>query len=216
MKNTFLLALMLCIGLTALAQNSKFAVTYTLTVDATGEEGEMMAMMMQGATMTLASDGTSTYMKNSMGSMGDQEVLINMDTKEMTMLMTGMMGDMAFQGKSDDLGEETPNTGKVTLVNETKKILGIKCKKAILQDAEGETSVFWYTEKIKLPKNSKNMPNELPGLALEMIISTAGVDMTYTATDLKENISMKDYTITIPEGVEVQPLDALMDMGGKQ
>ncbi|WP_290626390.1 hypothetical protein [Altibacter sp.] len=213
MKNTFLFALILCLSLTSFAQTNNFAVTYTLTINATAEDSEMMAQMMQGSTMILASDGTSTYMKNSMGMMGDQEVLVNSETKEMTMFMSGMMGNMAFQGKSDALGEETPNSGKVTLINETKKILGRKCKKAIVEDNEGNTSVFWYTEDIILPKNSENMPTDLPGLALEMIISTEGVDMTYTATDLKEDISMKNYAIKIPEGVEIQPLDAIMNMG---
>jgi len=58
------------------------------------------------------------------------------------------------------------------------------------------------------------MPNQVPGLCLEMILKMQeGLTITYTCIDFKENVDMSNYKINIPDGVEIQSLDEMSNMG---
>lgn len=200
------------LSMSTFAQNATY-IHYELKMDASGEEAEMMAMMMEGSTMEIASDGVSSYVKTVFGNMYTMEIETHEDGKEATALITGMMGDMAYSGtpeKNDDV--DTNNGQDFDFVKGKKKILGYKCNKAITVDEDGNESVFWYTKKIANP-GIDQMPNAIPGLCLEMNIRAEGVNMVYTATQVLDSANMSDYKVVIPEGIEVQPWGELGNMG---
>ncbi|XOV69053.1 MAG: hypothetical protein ACFHU9_07660 [Fluviicola sp.] len=215
MKFIYSLVAVLAFTFAGFAQKGVY-VKYETQIDATGEEGEMAAMMLNGSTMEIASNAERTYVKTNMGTMMTMEMGMDIESNEMTMFMTGMMGEMAFQGNADELsdGEEETEQPDVELVNETKKILGETCKKAIIKDDEGNVATYWYTENFKRPEGMDKMPNGIPGLCLEFEVGSEGMTMKYTAIEFEDKADMDDYQVVIPEGVEVQGLDAMKNMGG--
>ncbi len=194
-------------------------VKYETEVEASGENGEMMAMMMNGSTMELATSEEHTWVQTQMGTMMTMTLQLNSADEEMTILMTGMMGDMAFQGNPDELEEDREEIEEesdldMELVDETKEILGYECKKAIITDEEGNEAVYWYTDEIQRPDGVSQMPNQVPGLCLQFEQSAQeGMTITYTAIELDKKAKMSNYQIEIPEGVEVQSLSEMQNMG---
>lgn len=215
MKLIYSLVAVLAFTFAGFAQDALY-IKYETDIDATGEEGEMMAMMMDGSTMELAVGSERTWVSTNMGTMMTMTVEIDNEADQMTMFMTGMMGKMAFQGKPDELDneEEVDEDVEVELVDETKKILGIKCKKAIITDAEGNQAVYWYSEKFERPDGVSKMPNQVPGLCLQMEMAPQeGMAITYTAIEVNEDADMDKYKIVIPEDVEVQSFEEMQNMG---
>lgn len=216
MKFIYSLVTILAFTFTGFTQ-SGFYVKYETEIDANSDEGEMMASMMEGSTMELAANAKRTWVKTNTGTM--MTMIMEMDTEkeEMTMLMTGMMGTMAFRGNPDDLNdgeEEVEADVDIELVSETKKILGHKCKKAIIADDEGNEAIYWYTEKFKRPEGMTQMPNQIPGLCLQMELSPQeGVYMKYTAIEFNDNSDMEKFVIEIPEGTEIKSLEDMKNMG---
>jgi GLPGLI family protein len=193
-----------------------FYVKYETNIEATGEEGEMMAMMMNGSTMELAANEDRTWVKTEMGTMMTMEMEYDLKKENMLMFMSGMMGNMAFQGNPDDLDDGTNEEEEdidMELTNETKKILKFKCKKAIIRDDNGYEAIYWYTEDFIRPEGMDQMPNQVPGLCLEMVLNQEGMTMTYTAIDVKEKAKMADYKVVIPEGVEIKSLEDMKNLG---
>lgn len=212
MKKIFFLLILLTISVSSFAQKAT-SITYELTAESTSEETEMMIGFMEGSSMIIATDGTETYVKTAFGIMYTMEIETNSKTNISTIVMTGMMGDMAFQGNSDELeDEEEAEKPEVKLLNETKTVLGYRCKKAVSTDENGNESVFWYTTKIDRP-DVDQMPSSIPGVCLEMNVVAEGMTITYTAIELDEKADMDDFKVTIPDGVEVQPLDEMGNMG---
>ena len=215
MKFIYFLILSICLTLTTFAQTG-FYVKYNINIEASGEEAQMMKSMMDGSTMELAASGERTWVKSQIGSMMTTEMEMDVDANEMTMYMGGMMGKMAFRGNPDtleDAKDEDDSTLTVDLLEETKEILGITCKKAVVNDKEGNTVTYWYTENFKRPEGMEQMPNDIPGLCLEFDVVTKGIKMVYTASAFDDNVNMADYKLVIPEGVEIQSFDAMKTMG---
>ncbi|GAB5418265.1 MAG: hypothetical protein Crog4KO_16300 [Crocinitomicaceae bacterium] len=218
MKFIFGLVATLAITFAGFSQKGIY-VKYETDVQGSGENGEMMAMMMNGSTMELATSPEYTWVQTQMGTMMTMTMELNSADEEMTILMTGMMGNMAFQGNPDDMEEEGEAEEEeaaldMELVDETKEILGYECKKAIMTDAEGNQAIYWYTEEISRPDGVSQMPNQVPGLCLQFETNAQeGVKITYTAIEVDKKAKMSDYEIEIPEGTEVQSLEEMKNMG---
>lgn len=213
MKSFFLTLLSVTLSIYSFSQ-TEFYIKYESTIDSDDPQMEMMKSMMAGSYMVIASDGDKMYTKSVMGTVATTEVELDKKANNMTMLMTGMMGTMAFAGNPDSLSNNEDTTSQnFTLVDETKKIQGYKCKKATIEDSEGNVSTYWYTEDITPIKGVSQSPDMLPGVSLEMVIVKSMMTMTYTAVKVEEKVKMKDYVITIPEGTEVQTLEDLKNMG---
>lgn len=194
-------------------------VKYEAKIDVTeeaGADGDMMAMMMQGTTMELAFNSDWTYLKTQMGTMMTMEMQLNQPEDSMLMVMSGLMGDMAFAGSASELGDEEEEEVDVDieLVDEEKTILGYKCKKAEIKDEDGNIGVYWYTEEFKQPDGMTQMPNQVPGFCLEIeTFVQEGIKVTYTAVEANENANLLEYSVVVPEGVEIQSLEEMQNMG---
>lgn len=215
MKLIYSLLTVLCLAFAGFAQQGIY-VKYETQIDAVGEEGEMAAMMMNGSTMEIGSSAERTYVKTGMGTMMTMEMEMNIKDSVMTMFMSGMMGNMAFQGNPDELSddEEEIEQPEIELTDETKEILGETCKKALVKDDEGNVASYWYTENFKRPEGMNQMPNGIPGLCLEFEVVSEEMTMRYTAIEFDDKADINDYKIGIPEGVEIQSLEAMKSMGG--
>jgi len=216
MKLIYSLLATICFAFAGISQTGIY-VKYETQIDASGEEGEMMAMMMNGSTMEVASSTEKTWVQTQMGTMMSMQMEMDLESEEMTMYMSGMMGEMAFRGNPDDLvdEEEAEETDEpeIELIDETKEILGEVCKKALITDEEGNSAVFWYTENFQRPEGMDQMPNNIPGLCLEFEVVGEGFKMIYSAIEFDDEAEMTDYQLEIPDGVEVQSLEDMKNMG---
>ena len=147
--------------------------------------------------------------------MGDQIVISNFDDKSAILLMN-MMGKM-MAIKMDSNGEEEDSTPapEIKYTEETKEIAGYNCKKAIVittdeNEEELETEVY-YTEEIPAKANDK--VKGLKGFPLEYTISSQGMTITVTATNVeKKKVSKK--LAEIPEGYEIMTMEEFQKMMG--
>lgn len=213
MKLIYSLLAAICFTFVGFSQQGIY-VNYETTVNASGEEDEMMAMMMNGSTMQVASSAKKTWVKTQMGTMMTMEMEMNVSDSVMTMFMTGMVGNMAFRGNPNDLGEdEKAEQPEVELLDETKIILGETCKKAVITDDDGNQATYWYTENFKRPEGMNQMPNNIPGLCLEFETQSPGMIMKYTAIKFDDKADMSDFEVVIPEGVEIQSLKDMQNTG---
>lgn len=216
MKLIYCLITTMAISFAGFSQKGVY-VKYESNVQATGEDAEMMAMMMNGSTMEIAANSDETWVRTQMGTMMTMTMGMDSEKEEMTILMSGMMGTLAYQGNPDEMDDEEEEevAQDMELIDETKDILGYTCKKAVITDEDGNQATYWYTEKIKRPDAVSQMPNQVPGMCLEFEIAPQeGLTVTYTAIELDEKVKMEDYAIEIPEGTEVQSLSAMGSMGG--
>jgi GLPGLI family protein len=193
-------------------------IKYKTDIETTSEEGEMMKTMMDGSSMELATSPEKNWVQTTMGSIMTMTMELDLTgSNTMTMFMTGMMGEMAFRGNSDELKDkETEEDVDVNLelINETKNILGYECKKAVITYAEGNQAIYWYTEKIARPDGVEQMPNQVPGLCLEFESTPQkGITLKYSAVVIEENVDISKYNVVIPEGIEIQGLKDLEMMG---
>lgn len=198
--------------MTSIAQNGTY-IKYTQTMDAGENADQMMLSFLEGSTLEMASDGKMNYVKIVFGMMYTMEIETDIESDIATVVMSGMLGDMAFRGDADSLNNEKAPDAKVEFVKGKKKILGYKCKKATLTDSDGNVSTYWYTTKLERMEGMEQSPKSLPGLSLEMITVTEDMTITYTAEEVKTAISMSEYTAEIPAGVEVKPLSEMSKIG---
>ena len=225
MKKIFLtLALAVLSSVGVHAQLSEGNVSYSMDFDTDDPEMEMAIAMMAGSKLKIYFKDDNTRADVSMGSMMDMVTITNSKSEDFLMLMDISMMGMKYAVKStiEELEKENDNDEPkldVQLVDESKKILGYKCKKAVATDEEGNETIFWYTEEISVNKRGQNYLNEdVPGFPLEYEIMQGGMKITLVATEFEEKIDKKTakelFDMSIPEGYEEKTLEDLMNMGG--
>ena len=94
---------------------------------------------------------------------------------------------------------------QVVLIDETREILGFKCKKAFVFNGEKEME-YWYTEDISFDFSDLNLINTpLPGFPLIFSTESNGMLMTYEIKSIEQVVQNKDdvFSIMVPEGYEI-------------
>lgn len=189
---------------------------YAIEIDSDNPQYQSIIPMLEGSKMLVASDGLTSYSKMEMGMINTTQVSFDAQTNKMLMLMSAMGRVMAFEGIREEETKDEELNYEIKLTSETKEIIGYACKKAVIITEEGNEAEIWYTEELIRPKGIDNMPNEVPGWALEFQTSQNDMVMKFTCTEVNKEISMKDYQLVIPEGVTVQSLEELEKMQPKR
>ena len=156
-----------------------------------------------------------------MGSMMNMTTITNESTKDVLMLMSGMVGQNAIQTTLTELDEQKTtdeNPFTVSLVDETKVIEGFTCNKAILTSEEGLESVFWYTEEIDISKKGQSYLNDqVPGFPMQFELNNGPMKMSMTVTKVEKSIDKKKaatlFDMSIPEGYKEMTMEELQSMG---
>lgn len=134
------------------------------------------------------------------------------------------MGKVAMKVTESDGDDESAMGSKVKSVElfpeETKEVIGYKCKKAIVTYEDGFQSEVWYTEAI-VPSFRKGQYifEEIPGLPLEFNSrGMMNMDMKIVAFDFKDKLSKKQistlFDLSIPKGYTLKTLEELKQVGG--
>jgi len=205
--------------ITSFAQVKEGHVTYKIDVSTDNPEMQMSVGMIQGSTMDMYFKEKITRAEMKMGAMMTVVTISDETSGKVLMLLSGMMGKKAINTSLTDIdkvNEEKP-TFEVALVDETKTIAEYTCKKAILTDAEGNETVFWYTEEIEISKRGQSSMNELvPGFPMQYEVLNNGMKMVMTVTNVEKKLDSKSkdlFELTIPEGYSVMTAEELKAMG---
>lgn len=214
--------LFLCATHSVFAQSREGSITYTLNISSSGNNKG--AEMMNGSTMTLHYLDGSTRSEVNMGGMMTLATISNTNSDQVLMLMDVPMANMKYatltnteEAESNPMAQK-PNF-KIRYENDTKEILGYTCKKAVLITDDGHESIFWYTQDILAHTGGQNYLNYgLGGIPLEYEIVQQGMQIQFTATDLKKSIDASKatslFSMEIPPGYTLKSLSELMPFSG--
>lgn len=191
MKKVFtLLSFTLLATLTALAQK-KFTtgtISYDIVIN-TGSDKPKAADFFDGATSTVFLDGNKSRTEM-VSSLGTQSTII--DAVKNSIVILKEYGDQKYMiqltpANWKDANRKYENV-QFTYTDETKTILGYKCKKAIGKLADGTSFVVWYTTEL-VPENKdfQYVNKSLPGLAMQYESNMGSLNVVYTVSRVSFN-----------------------------
>lgn len=200
------------------AQQKKGRVSYDIVFSSDDPQTSAYIDQMEGSTLEIYfgenSIRTEMYM-------GEFMTTINILTKESDTSLTlldGMMGKIAMKTTLDDLDDEQQlalTEREVELVNETKEIMGYKCKKAIITTADDQESVVWYTEEI-VPdyRSGQYLYEEIPGVPLQMEATWGKMHMTMVAFEYKKKLKKPEklFDMEVPNGYTLRTAEEMKAM----
>ena len=218
--NSFLLSVVFFIfsGVYSFSQISEGHITYSIKINVTNPDMEMVAGMLDGSKMELYFSKNKTRSELHMGAIMDITTISDADKDSLVMLMGGMMGQNAVKTSISEMTKKIGSdpSSKLELLSDSKKILDYTCKKAILRDIEGYQSEFWYTNDITVSKLGQTYLNaDIPGFPLEFELNNNGVNMKLTATDFVKDISAANhlFLLEIPSSYSILQKEDLLKMG---
>lgn len=135
---------------------------------------------------------------------------VNDHEKDSSLLLTSSkMGNFSLSSTIEQAAsrERKPDsTLKVELINETKEIAGIVCKKAIIYKANEKQITHWYTEELNVNISENNYQNEsVPGFSLEIESTYNGLHSKMTALKVDKVLEASEqivFSVTPPPGFE--------------
>lgn len=223
MKKLILSAIFaICTVATTMAQLEEGHVKFNLDVSASDPQMEMAVGMMQGSTVDVYFSGESIHSEVNMGAVMKVQTIVLGESGEALILMSGMMGNTAVPTSTEAMEKEAEANPapemEIELVDETKEILGYTCKKAIITDEDGNETITWYSEDLKVNTKGQSYHNEqIPGFPLEFTQSANGMSMAFTAAEINEKIDKKKkktlFSVEIPEGYKEMTPEELKSMG---
>jgi len=150
--------------------------------------------------------------------MGSVSTISNTKTNESTVLFDMMGQKMAVKSTKKEYDESIKDLKyDVTFTDETKIILGYKCKKATVKDKDGKEMIVYYTEDLNVKNPNANNPafKEIKGIALEYTQATADEELTLhlTAKEVKKG-KIKKSMFTIPSGYKTITKEEFKSMIG--
>ena len=197
-------------------------IKYDIIMKSSDPAMQTQLQMSEGSTLTLYAKGDKSRVEMKMGELMTTTTIIDLTKKRGLTLMDGMLGKQGatFEGEDFEKFSSTDSDAEIELVDETKTILGYKCKKAIayLEDDGGEM-VFWYTEDIDVADAFLGEYSKfgLPGVALEYGVEQAEITMKFVAS--KFETSIKDdkglFDLKIPAGYTEKSFKDMMNMSGQ-
>lgn len=130
-------------------------------------------------------------------------------------ILIDMMGQKyAMEMTKEDIekAEKENAEPKIEYTNETKKVAGYNCKKALVtMEGLDEVLSVYYTDEINVPENDQF--KGLKGFPLEYQINQGGMKMKFTAVNVTEK-KVDDNLFTIPSGYEKVSKDELNKLFG--
>lgn len=202
------------------AQNMEGHISYKIEVSSDNPDIQPMLGMMNGSTMDLYFSDMNSRAELKMGTMITTTTILDLNSKKMLTLTSGMMGKNAIQGTIPENDEvEKEEDVKIRLTDETKKIIGLTAKKAIVILDDGQEFDFWYTDEIAANLKGQAMIKKhgIPGVLLEMVIDQNEFKMTFTATSFEKKLPKKHelFKMEVPEGYTVRKAEDLMKTPGQ-
>ncbi|MBW7868776.1 MAG: GLPGLI family protein [Brumimicrobium sp.] len=222
MKSLLLsLSVLLSIGLNA--QITKGQISYDVDYSSDSPEAAQYMERLQNSSLDIYfTDGILA--SNSV--MGEFMTLKSVSVQSLDstfIFMDGMMGKIAMRlsnkENQDDRNSQSlvADDAKVELIDETKKIAGYDCKKAIITQKDGETSEVWYTTAI-LPsyRGGTYFSDKIPGATMAITAKMNGMDVKISAYSVKTKFKKEEeiFSTATPKGYKVMTPEDMKKMRG--
>ena len=207
---------------TLLSQLNEGHIKFEIDASANTPEMEMAVGMMQGSTMDIYFSKNNSHSELNMGTMMKVNTIVQGESGDVLVLMSGMMGNIATPTSLDALKEkadskEAPNFD-IELTKKTKTIAGYKCSKAIMINEDGDEMNIWYTSDIVVNTKGQSFDYEkIPGFPLAFEANANGLLLTFSAVEvivgLDKEKKKEVFSTNIPEGYKEMSPDELNKMG---
>ena len=210
-----LLAIFALFSLQTFAQNFEGVITYKITITGAGVSDDMKAMMPKSATLIIK--GAKSRMEMSMG-MGTTVGIADAESKTAITLMDMMGKKIAIKMNNDEILKEMGDETKISVetTNETKKILGYTCKKAIITSKDGDAKLIaYFTDELGTQDINFDNPlfRNISGVMLEYEMPNQMFTMHYEAVSVEKK-SVNDSEFTIPDGYQIKTKEEINGMFG--
>jgi GLPGLI family protein len=218
MNKLFMLFLLIGFSKVASAQDKlkEGKITYEINyLNAEDLNDQVLAMLPKESTVYIK-DGNSR-MEQKAG-FGSTIAITDAKTKETIVLMDMMGKKNAIKSTAEETQkEQEKNAGEydVKITDETKKIAGYTCKKAIVtfKDSEKEPIEVWFTDEIASPSSGRVMFKGINGFLMEFVTEQktgmGPLKMKFSCTKV-EKVPVSDDLFKVPEGYTVMTKEELM------
>jgi GLPGLI family protein len=179
-------------------------ITYKISFPGADIPAEAVSMMPKVATVMVKGNMIKSTLV--MG-MGKQISISNGEDKTVVNLIEAMGQKFAIESTPEEIEKELSKyETTIEITEETKKIAGLECIKAIVHAKNTKTGKInditaYYTTKYKIGEiyKGKAMFNGIPGIMMQYEIDANGMKMVFTASNIKKQ-KVKDEEFNIPEG----------------
>lgn len=215
MKHLLLSILFLAVVGTSTAQTTG-KISYALDFASDNPEMAMALPMMQGSTMDLSFMPDKSKIDMTMGTFMKMNTVVDSKANKGLMLMEVMGSKTATELDLSKADADKTEEANVEVTSETKDILGYKCTKTIVRDAEGNEAIMWVAKDLKASlKGQQQFGNsKVNGTPLEFSTVNNGMTIHFVATKFDKKVDKKVFSLTIPEGYTQVSEDDLKNMGG--
>jgi hypothetical protein len=211
-----LLSVFLSLSTLTFAQSG--SMTYAISVETNDPEMQMVKAMLMNSQMEIYFSPMFTAITMRLGMMSTTKTVSDLKAKKSVTIVESAMGNFFAKSIMDDKVElDSADDIEVKLVDETKVIAGLECKKALVTDAEGNELTVWYAPKLNFPilnrfdiaKNAK-----IPGAMVEFELAQQSFSMKFTLISYSDKIENQDvFNMTIPEGYTEMSPEVLQSYG---
>ncbi len=192
---------------------------YGISIETSDPEMQMVKAMLMNSQMELYFSPTHTCIIMRLGTFSMTKTISDMKSLKSITIVESPMGNFFANSTVDDEAVEVDpmEEMRVQLVDETKEISGLECKKALIFDQEGNEYTVWYAPKLNFPilsrfdigKNSK-----IPGAMVEFELAQEGFVMRFTLMSHSDKVENPDaFDMTPPEGYTEMSPDVLQSFG---
>lgn len=202
-----LFSLVLLFSFSSFGQQSEGQFEFRIDVKAmdTSAQKRQMAGLLYGSYLKMSFMPGASKVELKFGQFGTNTV-VEIQGKDSVMQTTnGPMGKFVMYHTPENYAES--QKGKqvnlaVELIDETKKILGFTCKKAIARQG-GNLITYWYTDAINISVENQQFVNpNIPGFPLEFSTIDDEIFMRFRLVNYKEVVPNKQDTFSIYPGPE--------------
>ncbi|WP_343635883.1 hypothetical protein [Fluviicola sp.] len=215
MKHLLLSILFLAVVGTSIAQTTG-QISYSMDFASDNPDMAMALPMMQGSTMELYFMPDKSKIEMTMGTFMKMNTVADVKANKGLLLME-IMGNKTATELTDLSKAEKEKTEepKVEVTSETKDIVGYKCTKTIVRDADGNEAIMWIATDLKASlKGQQQFGNsKINGVPLEFSTVNNGMTIHFIATKFNKKVDKKVFGMDIPEGYTKVSEEDLKQMG---
>lgn len=216
MKHLLLSILFFAVAGTSMAQTTTGQISYTMDFSSDNPDMAMALPMMQGSTMEMYFVPNKSKIDMTMGTFMKMNTVADTKANKGLMLMEIMGNKTATELDLSKTDKEEKAEPTVEVTSETKDIVGYKCTKTIVRDADGNEAIMWIASDLKASlKGQQQFGNsKVNGVPLEFSTVNNGMTIHFIATKFTKKVDKKAFSLKIPEGYTKVSEDDLKNMGG--
>lgn len=205
MIKSLLLSSLFLLSFFGLTQNDEGFFEFNIEVKAmdTSTQNRQMAGLLYGSYLKMSFANGNSCFEFKYGQFGTNTVVDLKGNDSIMQMTSGPMGDYVMYHTREDYANLLDGNQvnlEVELMDETKKILGFTCKKAMAENGTS-TITYWYTDEIKIDIGKQQFVNpNIPGFPLEFSTIENGMFMRFKLSNYKEIVPKKDITFSIYPG----------------